>query len=153
MRNFQASRELLLGGGGGVSPISLVHHLSDRAGEGVKGVFPPPPPPHTHTHEGAFAIFTLKWSDLVHTRGDCGPYLTVCFFAGEGGRANPLATGLNFNIKCRPHFKENKVCIIYSNIMKSTRTENEKHYPNAINDCLFMNLNSLTFINAVLARN
>ena len=109
-------RPFYWGGGGGGSPNSLAHHLSHRAVEGVGCPLP---------HKGAFAIFTLKWSDLMHTWGECGPYFFVCF-AGGRDRANPLGAGLNFNIKYRPHFKVglHKVCNIHSIIMESTKNLN-----------------------------
>ena len=71
--------------------------------------------------------WTLKWSDLVYAWGECGPSLFVCLFVclcfdGGKGRAKTLATGLNFNIKYRPHYKVHKVCIIYSNLWRVQRT-------------------------------
>ena len=48
-------------------------------GEDVGGGVSPPP------HEGAFAIFTLKWSDLVHTWGKILAILCVCVCVWGGG--------------------------------------------------------------------
>ena len=70
----QARSQLFTAGGGGGVHLHVFHwsttcgrEVPERGSEAIKqgggcweGGVPPP-------HEGAFAIFTLKWSDLVHT--------------------------------------------------------------------------------------